>query len=49
MAFDVSMGLRLDEGALRKDIEEALARRKADIDAILADYGVPRLDQPVSP
>jgi mxaJ protein len=45
MAFDVAMGLRLDEGPLRKDIEDAIGRRKADIDRILADYGVPRLDE----
>jgi mxaJ protein len=44
MAFDVSMGLRLDEGALRKDIEGALARHSVEIDAILASYAVPRLD-----
>lgn len=44
MAFDVSMGLRLDEGALRLRLEQAIARRKTDIDRVLADYGVPRLD-----
>jgi mxaJ protein len=44
MAFDVSMGLRLDEGALRKDVESAISRRKAEIDKVLADYSVPRLD-----
>jgi mxaJ protein len=44
MAFDVSMGLRLDEGPLRKDIEGALTRHKTEIDAVLRDYGVPRLD-----
>jgi mxaJ protein len=45
MAFDISMGLRLDEAALRKDIEGALQRRKPEIDAVLRDYGVPRLDE----
>jgi mxaJ protein len=49
MAFDVSMGLRLDEGPLRKDIEAAIARRKADIDGILVAYDVPRLDHMASP
>jgi mxaJ protein len=44
MAFDISMGLRLDEGALRLRIERAISRRKTDIDAILAEYQVPRLD-----
>jgi mxaJ protein len=45
MAFDISMGLRLDEGALRKDVEGAIAARKAEIDGILGDFGVPRLDE----
>lgn len=45
MAFDVSMGLRLDGGVLRKDVEQAIASRKVDIDRILANYGVPRLDK----
>jgi mxaJ protein len=44
MAFDISMALRLDEGELRMRIEDALQRRKADVDHILADYDVPRLD-----
>lgn len=48
MAFDIHMGLRLDQGALRQDIEAALDRRRADVDAILADYAVPRLDRPVA-
>lgn len=45
MAFDISMGLRLDEGALRKDIEQALLRRKPEIDAVLREYEVPNLDE----
>jgi mxaJ protein len=45
MAFDISMGLRLDEGALRKDVEGALQRRKREIDAVLRHYDVPRLDE----
>jgi mxaJ protein len=44
MAFNISMALRLDEGALRKRVEDALARRKVEIDKILRDFGVPRLD-----
>jgi mxaJ protein len=45
MAFDISMGLRLDDGALRKDVEGALKRRKREIDAMLGDYDIPRLDE----
>jgi mxaJ protein len=44
MAFDISMGLRRDEGALRQEVEAALQRSKSEIDAILAQYHVPRLD-----
>jgi mxaJ protein len=44
MAFDISMGLRRDEGALRQEIEAALQRSKPEIDAVLAQYHVPRLD-----
>jgi len=46
MAFDISMGLRSDLGALRKDVERALTRSKGQIDHVLADYAVPRLDGP---
>jgi mxaJ protein len=44
MAFDIAMGLRREDAALRTQIERALIDRKADIDATLAAYGVPRLD-----
>lgn len=43
MAFDISMGVRRGEDALRGEIETALAKRRTDIDAILSTYGVPRL------
>jgi mxaJ protein len=46
MTFDISMGVRREDEALRQDIDGILARRKADIDAILLDYGVPRADPP---
>lgn len=45
MAFDIHMGLRLDQGELRRDVERALDQRRGDVDAILAAYGVPRLDR----
>jgi mxaJ protein len=44
MQFDISMGLRLDEGALRMRIEGALDEHRAEVDAILAEYHVPRID-----
>jgi mxaJ protein len=48
MVFDISMGVRRDDAAFAAEIDAALDRRRAEVDAILADYGVPRLDTPVS-
>lgn len=44
MAFDISMGVGRADDSLRAELDEALARRKGDIDAILAEYRVPRAD-----
>jgi mxaJ protein len=41
MMFDVSMGVRKEDRALRTEIEEVLARRSSEVGAILARYGVP--------
>ncbi|TIP04322.1 MAG: quinoprotein dehydrogenase-associated putative ABC transporter substrate-binding protein [Mesorhizobium sp.] len=49
MIYDISMGVRRDDDALRGDVNTALARHKAEIDALLAQYGVPRLDASGSP
>jgi mxaJ protein len=43
MVFDISMAVRKEDEALRQEIDMALSRRRAEIDAILAAYGVPRL------
>jgi mxaJ protein len=45
MVFDISMGVRLDDVALGDAIDAALSNRRAEIDRILADYSVPRLDR----
>jgi mxaJ protein len=45
MIFDISMGVRKTDPELQSDLNAALAMRRNDIDAVLADYGVPRLDQ----
>jgi mxaJ protein len=44
MVFDISMAVRKEDEALRQEIDTVLSRRRADIDAILSEYGVPRLD-----
>ena len=44
-AFDISMGVRRDDTRLRDELDDFIARRHADLDTILADYGVPRVDR----
>jgi mxaJ protein len=43
MVFDVSMGVRRDDRALRRALDRALARNHAAIQRILDDYHVPRV------
>lgn len=45
-AFDVSMGVRRDDAALRAEVERALTRRRAEVRAILDEFGVPRVAPP---
>ncbi len=47
-AFDISMGVRKGDQALKARLEAALDRRRAEIRQILDDFGVPVLD-PVPP
>lgn len=42
--YDISVGIRRGEDQLKDAIEQILDRRRADIDAILAAYKVPRAD-----
>jgi mxaJ protein len=46
MVFDISMGVRRDDVALRRELDTALAKRVFDIRAVLTSYGVPLLDTP---
>jgi len=41
LAYDISVGVRKDEGALRTELQAALDRRRADVERILGQYGVP--------
>jgi mxaJ protein len=41
--FAIAMAVRKDDETLRRALDEALARRRGEIEAILDDYGVPRL------
>jgi mxaJ protein len=42
MTFAIAMGVRRDDEKLKSEIEEVLTRRRADIDAILDAFHVPR-------
>jgi mxaJ protein len=44
--FDIAMGVRRGETALRDTLDAVIVRRQHDIDRILADYGIPRADTP---
>jgi mxaJ protein len=44
MVFDVSMGVRRDDVALRRELDAALAKRADDIRAVLTGYGVPLVE-----
>jgi mxaJ protein len=46
--FDIAMGVRRGDKALRDELDAVLERRRADIDAILAAYAVPRTDTAAS-
>jgi mxaJ protein len=41
--FDISMGVRRGDDAFKEELEQILARRRAEIESILDDYGVPRI------
>ena len=47
--FDIAMGVRPGDDALRDELDEILGRRRSDIDAILAQYAVPRTDAASAP
>jgi quinoprotein dehydrogenase-associated probable ABC transporter substrate-binding protein len=45
-AYDISLGVRRSDKALKAQIESAVERRRGDIARILRDYGVPVLTTP---
>jgi mxaJ protein len=46
--FDISMGVRRADKPLREELDRIIERRRADIDALLAEYHVPRVDRPAA-
>ena len=43
--YDIAIGVRRGEKALRDEIDRVLERRRPEIDAILDRYGVPRVEE----
>ncbi|HEX8651003.1 MAG TPA: substrate-binding domain-containing protein [Pyrinomonadaceae bacterium] len=41
--YDISMGVRRGEDEFREELEEIIARKRAEIESILDEYGVPRI------
>ena len=48
-AYDIAMGVRRGDVALRARLDSAIVRRRSDIDRILSTYGVPRVARPATP
>jgi mxaJ protein len=46
--FDIGMGVRRGDNALRDSLDAVLTRRRPEIDRLLAEYGVPRADTPAA-
>lgn len=42
--FDISMGVRRSDKAFRDSLDQVIVRRRGEIDRLLAEYGVPRVD-----
>lgn len=46
MVFDISMGVRKGDVALRQALDRALEKRRDDIHRLLVDFGVPLIEDP---
>ena len=44
--FDIAMGVRRGDEARLKQLDDFIVRRRAEIDRLLDDYGVPRVQRP---
>lgn len=42
-SFDIAVAVRKDDRQLLPDLDRALARRKPEVDAVLASFAVPQL------
>jgi quinoprotein dehydrogenase-associated probable ABC transporter substrate-binding protein len=46
--YDIAMGVRRGDQELKDQLERILDKRRGDIDRLLAEYGVPRVDEAVA-
>jgi mxaJ protein len=44
--FDIAIGVRANDKALRNVLDEELARRRTEIEDILRSYGIPQITLP---
>jgi mxaJ protein len=44
--FEISMGVRRGDAERRKALDDFIVRRRTDIDRLLKEFGVPRVDEP---
>lgn len=49
LAYSISMGVRKADDTLRRELDQVIVRRRAEIDRILDAFGVPRRPLPPSP
>lgn len=47
--FDISMGARRGDSVLREELNAVIVRRRSEIEKILDEYGVPRVNGPGGP
>lgn len=46
MVYDISMGVRREDTEFKEEVERILEARRAEVEAILDEFGVPRLSTP---
>jgi ABC-type amino acid transport substrate-binding protein len=44
-AFDIALGVRKEDTALKQELEEVLQRRQVEIRSVLEDYGIPLVQE----
>jgi quinoprotein dehydrogenase-associated probable ABC transporter substrate-binding protein len=47
--YDIAMGVRRGDQELKDQLERSLDKRRGEIDRLLAEYGVPRVDEAAAP